>query len=221
MFLCFENCKAWGRVNVDQHGNALLFMEIFWCLKYFVCRREEKLYVEGMEDEDMKKETQNLAYPPAFKLGKLLHTGSEENIPNWTNSQKRKFYCVTSSAKEKLEVSVLYCHCNRIVPKVFQFREYFAILRYFLFKACRYRGGAVCQEAQSVRRGQDLQRGEEEDLRLDAADPEAGGADSEGSHEEDDGAGAQEQRHRPGAVQLVLREAGPITTLSLPDDRLC
>jgi hypothetical protein len=24
--------------------------------------------VEGMEDEDMKKETQNLAYPPAFKL---------------------------------------------------------------------------------------------------------------------------------------------------------
>ena len=25
-----------------------------------------------MEDEDMKKETQNLAYPPAFKLGKLL-----------------------------------------------------------------------------------------------------------------------------------------------------
>ena len=105
MFLCFENCKAWGRVKVDQHGNALLFMEIFWCLKYFVCRREEKLYVEGMEDEDMKKETQNLAYPPAFKLGKLLHTGSEENIPNWTNSQKRKFYCVTSSAKEKLEVS--------------------------------------------------------------------------------------------------------------------
>ena len=56
MFLCFENCKAWGRVKVDQHGNALLFMEIFWCLKYFVCRREEKLYVEGMEDEDMKKE---------------------------------------------------------------------------------------------------------------------------------------------------------------------
>ena len=26
------------------------------------------MYVEGMEDEDMKKETQNLAYPPAFKL---------------------------------------------------------------------------------------------------------------------------------------------------------
>ena len=35
-------------------------------------RREEKLYVEGMEDEDMKKETQNLAYPPAFKLGKIF-----------------------------------------------------------------------------------------------------------------------------------------------------
>jgi len=31
-------------------------------------RREERLYVEGMEDEDIKKETQNLAYPPAFKL---------------------------------------------------------------------------------------------------------------------------------------------------------
>ena len=24
--------------------------------------------MEGMEDEDMKKETQNLAYPPAFKV---------------------------------------------------------------------------------------------------------------------------------------------------------
>ena len=33
-------------------------------------RREERLYVEGMEDEDIKKETQNLAYPPAFKLGR-------------------------------------------------------------------------------------------------------------------------------------------------------
>ena len=40
-----------------------------WNLVY---RREEKLYVEGMEDEDMKKETQNLAYPPAFKLGKIF-----------------------------------------------------------------------------------------------------------------------------------------------------
>ena len=30
------------------------------------------MYVEGMEDEDMKKETQNLAYPPAFKLGEQL-----------------------------------------------------------------------------------------------------------------------------------------------------
>ena len=28
--------------------------------------------MEGMEDEDMKKETQNLAYSPAFKLGELL-----------------------------------------------------------------------------------------------------------------------------------------------------
>ena len=36
-------------------------------------RREERLYVEGMEDEDIKKETQNLAYPPAFKLGKIAH----------------------------------------------------------------------------------------------------------------------------------------------------
>ena len=126
MFLCFENCKAWGRVKVDQHGNALLFMEIFWCLKYFVCRREEKLYVEGMEDEDMKKETQNLAYPPAFKLGKLLHTGSEENIPNWTNSQKRKFYCVTSSAKEKLEVSTdCTATAMEYCPKSFNFRKFY------------------------------------------------------------------------------------------------
>ena len=37
-----------------------------------IYRREERLYVEGMEDEDMKKETQNLAYPPAFKLGKYV-----------------------------------------------------------------------------------------------------------------------------------------------------
>ena len=38
----------------------------------FLChRREEKLYVEGMEDEDMKKETQNLAYPPAFKVAPI------------------------------------------------------------------------------------------------------------------------------------------------------
>ena len=36
-------------------------------------RREERLYVEGMEDEDMKKETQNLAYPPAFKLGRCRY----------------------------------------------------------------------------------------------------------------------------------------------------
>ena len=43
-----------------------------------LCRREERLYVEGMEDEDIKKETQNLAYPPAFKLGK----GSRKKIYN-------------------------------------------------------------------------------------------------------------------------------------------
>ena len=45
-------------------------------------RREEKLYVEGMEDEDMKKETQKLAYPPAFKLGKISinYTATENDL---------------------------------------------------------------------------------------------------------------------------------------------
>ncbi len=35
------------------------------CLHF---RREEKQYVEGMEDEDTRRETQNLAYPP----GKIM-----------------------------------------------------------------------------------------------------------------------------------------------------
>ena len=42
--------------------------QVISCQHNFSPRREEKLYVEGMEDEDMKKETQNLAYPPAFKV---------------------------------------------------------------------------------------------------------------------------------------------------------
>ena len=29
--------------------------------------------MEGMEDEDTRRETQNLAYPPAFKLEVALH----------------------------------------------------------------------------------------------------------------------------------------------------
>ena len=38
-------------------------------------RREEKQYVEGMEDEEVcRRETPNLAYPPAFKLEVALHT---------------------------------------------------------------------------------------------------------------------------------------------------
>ena len=48
-------------------GNSTLLSLLLHCWTS-LCRREEKLYVEGMEDEDMKKETQNLAYPPAFKL---------------------------------------------------------------------------------------------------------------------------------------------------------
>ena len=82
------------------------------------------------------------------------------------------------------------------------------------------RSGTLRQETQSVCSSKNIQRGSTENLRLDEADPEAGGADSEGSHEEDDGAGAQEPRHRPGAVQLVLREAGTHTTLSRSDHRL-
>ena len=49
----------------------ILILILVWQTLYqphFDDRREEKLYVEGMEDEDMKKETQNLAYPPAFKV---------------------------------------------------------------------------------------------------------------------------------------------------------
>ena len=41
------------------------------------CRREEKQYVEGMEDEEPwragRREMQNLAYPPAFKLEVALY----------------------------------------------------------------------------------------------------------------------------------------------------
>ena len=78
------------------------------------------------------------------------------------------------------------------MPKVFKILKILPLFGTFCLKAC-YRGGAVCQEAQSVRRGQDLQRGEEEDLRLDAADPQAGGVDCQGSHEEDDRTRTQEQ----------------------------
>lgn len=67
-----------------------------------------------------------------------------------------------------------------------------------------FRGRSVRQEAQSVRRGQDLQCGPEKDLWLDAADPEARGAHRQGPHEEDDGQGTQEQGHWPGPLQLVL-----------------
>jgi hypothetical protein len=39
-----------------------------------------------MEDEDMKKETQNLAYPPAFKLEVALfakkHSQASQLLPN-------------------------------------------------------------------------------------------------------------------------------------------
>ena len=39
-----------------------------------IYRREEKQYVEGMEDEEVcRRETPNLAYPPAFKLEVALH----------------------------------------------------------------------------------------------------------------------------------------------------
>ena len=81
-------------------------------------RREEKLYVEGMEDEDMKKETQNLAYPPAFKVTPPFNPHS-----------------LTPSSILSIEAG----------------------------------GRPVCQEAQPVRRRQDLQRGKTEDFWLDAS----------------------------------------------------
>lgn len=49
-----------------------------------------------MEDEDMKKETQNLAYPPAFKLGELLSLslssddGSDQQNRKWHPRVRRK-----------------------------------------------------------------------------------------------------------------------------------
>jgi hypothetical protein len=46
----------------------------------FMYRREEKQYVEGMEDEDIKKETQNLAYPPAFKLEVALFAKKHSQV---------------------------------------------------------------------------------------------------------------------------------------------
>ena len=54
-------------LNPDLSLTNLIYQRIF------DHRREEKLYVEGMEDEDMKKETQNLAYPPAFKVTTDFH----------------------------------------------------------------------------------------------------------------------------------------------------
>jgi hypothetical protein len=45
-----------------------------------IYRREEKQYVEGMEDEDIKKETQNLAYPPAFKLEVALFAKKHSQV---------------------------------------------------------------------------------------------------------------------------------------------
>ena len=43
----------------------------------YIFRREEKQYVEGMEDEEPwragRREMQNLAYPPAFKLEVALY----------------------------------------------------------------------------------------------------------------------------------------------------
>ena len=65
LFFCWKFANPTSEFLLTILG-SLLFMES--CLY----RREEKLYVEGMEDEDMKKETQNLAYPPAFKLGKIF-----------------------------------------------------------------------------------------------------------------------------------------------------
>ncbi len=52
------------------------------------CRREEKQYVEGMEDEDMKKETQNLAYPPAFKLEVALFAKKHSQASRLTSSNQ-------------------------------------------------------------------------------------------------------------------------------------
>ena len=53
-------------------------------------RREEKLYVEGMEDEDMKKETQNLAYPPAFKLGEHVDNSNHKPETEMTSEGREK-----------------------------------------------------------------------------------------------------------------------------------
>ncbi|XP_059087129.1 uncharacterized protein LOC131883631 [Tigriopus californicus] len=59
-----EIIKQAGQVSEDTCKWFLLWKN----------RREEKLYVEGMEDDlECKRETQNLAYPPAFKLEVALY----------------------------------------------------------------------------------------------------------------------------------------------------
>ncbi len=66
-------------IGTNKDDISLLLSVSLWC------RREEKQYVEGMEDEDMKKETQNLAYPPAFKLEVALfakkHSQASQLLP--------------------------------------------------------------------------------------------------------------------------------------------
>ena len=67
-----ENFQPWSSRSLKLKSKDWISRCFPYFHNQFLChRREEKLYVEGMEDEDMKKETQNLAYPPAFKVAPI------------------------------------------------------------------------------------------------------------------------------------------------------
>ena len=148
-----------------------------------------------MEDEDMKKETQNLAYPPAFKLGEAPSL-SLCSVDNPSDQQNRKWHL-----RVRRKRANWFHFIDLITFLTFDFVN-LSFADHLI--SSLFRGRSVRQEAQSVRRRQDLQCGAEEDFWLDEADPEARGADCQGPHEEDDGQGTQEQGHRPGPLQLVL-----------------
>ena len=66
---------SWPYKNFSNKSSPTFLIWIKAIYGFFLsCRREEKQYVEGMEDEEIcRRETPNLAYPPAFKLEVALH----------------------------------------------------------------------------------------------------------------------------------------------------
>ena len=63
--MCNERAsQIWESDTREQPRLKEIYLHENLTIFYLVFRREEKQYVEGMEDEDTRRETQNLAYPP-------------------------------------------------------------------------------------------------------------------------------------------------------------